>query len=333
MSVYIILGSYIGLSILYIIISISKLIKFKKSKKEYLKEKNKYIEEWKQKAQNEFENSNRAKQEVATRIITDLNRTLELVEKEIKDKENFNSSLLKIREDELDRLMAEKKARALSNLQHEIDDWAQSAQEAAEFNRDQLITQYQNSIDEKGKELRGLLVEVKDYKEITDAINKEILRQRALEEKQDFYRVQISDPYKHDIALLNGLRNEIIKTDILDKIIYDVYISKSVKEMIKRVLSGKDPSGIYKVTNIKTKEIYIGKSTGIGSRWTNHIKSAYGLEGVADSQFQRALKKYGVENFTWEALEEVPKEKLSEREKYYIEFYNTIEYGYNMRKG
>jgi excinuclease UvrABC nuclease subunit len=55
--------------------------------------------------------------------------------------------------------------------------------------------------------------------------------------------------------------------------------------MCKRVLEGGDPSGIYKVTNVKTNEIYIGKSTTVASRWTNHVKSAFGLEGVADSQF------------------------------------------------
>ena len=103
--------------------------------------------------------------------------------------------------------------------------------------------------------------------------------------------------------------------------------------MIKRVLGGKNPSGIYKVTNTKTNEIYIGKSVKIADRFSNHIKSAYGLEGVAESQFQRALKKYGIDMFTWELLEECQKENLSEREKYYIVFYGTKEYGYNQREG
>ena len=107
------------------------------------------------------------------------------------------------------------------------------------------------------------------------------------------------------------------KQEFLDKMLYDNYISKSVKEMCKRVLEGEDPSGIYKITNISTQEIYIGKSTSVATRWTNHIKSACGLAGVADSQFQRALKQYGIENWTFELLEKCPKDKLTEREKYY----------------
>jgi len=45
------------------------------------------------------------------------------------------------------------------------------------------------------------------------------------------------------------------------------------------------------------------------------------------------LKKYGVDNFTWEVIEEVAKDELTEREKYWITFYDTKTYGYNQREG
>lgn len=159
------------------------------------------------------------------------------------------------------------------------------------------------------------------------------MRARKWVEQKDFYRVQIDPQSKNDLLILESIKPRILKIDFLNKIIYSNYIDKSVKEMTKRVLEGKNPSGIYKVTNIITKEIYIGKSVTIATRWANHIKSAFGLDGAADSMFQRALKKYGVENFTWEVLELVPKEKLTEREKYYISFYDTKKYGYNERLG
>ena len=136
-----------------------------------------------------------------------------------------------------------------------------------------------------------------------------------------------------DVEVFEEIKPKIIKIEKLNKLIYYNYISKQVGEMVKRVLEGKNPTGIYKVTNLQTKEIYIGKSTSIADRWKNHIKSACGLAGVADSQFQRALKKYGIENFSWELLEETTKENLTEREKYWIMFYDTIHYGYNQRLG
>lgn len=181
--------------------------------------------------------------------------------------------------------------------------------------------------------LDNLLAEIQDYQEKRKVINEEILRERTIEEQQDFYRICITDDDLEDIDLLLTLRPRLKRNDFLNKIIFDTYVSKYIKEMSKRVLNGTDPSGIYKVTNIKTKEIYVGKSTTVATRWKNHVASAFGLAGVADSQFQRALKKYGVQNFTWELLEKVPKDKLSERERYYIEFYNTTVYGYNMRLG
>ena len=187
--------------------------------------------------------------------------------------------------------------------------------------------------DEIAKELYDVASELEEYQQKRDAINQEILRNRALKEKTDFYRIILTPESLEDIKIIKGIREKLHKQEFLDKMLYDNYISKSVKEMCKRVLEGEDPSGIYKITNISTQEIYIGKSTSVATRWTNHIKAACGLGGVADSQFQRALKQYGIENWTFELLEKCPKEKLTEREKYYIVFYDTINYGYNQRIG
>ena len=45
------------------------------------------------------------------------------------------------------------------------------------------------------------------------------------------------------------------------------------------------------------------------------------------------MEKDGIENFTFELLEEVSKDKLSEREKYWIQFYDTVKYGMNEKVG
>ena len=119
----------------------------------------------------------------------------------------------------------------------------------------------------------------------------------------------------------------------LDKLIYDAYVSKPAAEMIKRVLQGRAPSGRYKITRLKTGEIYVGKSTNVKSRFTEHCKTAYGVGSIAHSILHTTIKKDGIENFTFELLEEVPKEKLTEREKYWITFYGSKEYGLNERNG
>lgn len=252
---------------------------------------------------------------------------------EINEKEHFNQTLYKIREEELNNLIENKKKSELEKVEREVEEWAASAQEAAGFESAMYQQSLLSEVIKKKKELNELTSTINDYKARRDVINQEILRARAMEEQQDFYRIQLDDTSKEDIQVLNDIRQKLNKTDLLNKLIYENYIARPTKEMVKRVLEGKNPSGIYKVTNIKTNEIYIGKSTKISDRFQNHVKSACGLEGVAESQFQRALKKYGVDGFTWELLEEVPKENLSEREKYYIIFYGTKDYGYNQREG
>ena len=186
---------------------------------------------------------------------------------------------------------------------------------------------------QKEAELALLLSEIDDFKKKQSVINEEILRRRELEEKQDFFRVLIGQQEIDDIQCLLSIREKLIYRENLDKLIYDVYISKQVAEMVKRILKGAAPSGIYKITRLKTGEIYIGKSTDVRKRWTEHCKTAYGVGTIAHSILHTTIKKDGIENFTFELLEEVPKDKLTEREKYWIAFYDSKNYGLNMREG
>ena len=116
-------------------------------------------------------------------------------------------------------------------------------------------------------ELAELKKDIEEYRAKRAVINEQILQQRAIEEKQDFYRVCLSQNDIDDIRVLNSIRTNLHKHDGLDKLIYDFYISKPVQEMVKRVLGGSAPSGIYKITRLKTGEIYLGKSVDIKSRW------------------------------------------------------------------
>jgi hypothetical protein len=78
--------------------------------------------------------------------------------------------------------------------------------------------------------------EIAIYTAKQTAISEAILRQRALEEQQDFYRVCLAPETASDVFVLNEIRQNLKKPEIIDKIIYDNYIAKPVLEMIKRVL-------------------------------------------------------------------------------------------------
>jgi hypothetical protein len=115
--------------------------------------------------------------------------------------------------------------------------------------------------------LAAVQSEVDDWEARRDAINKDIMRQRELQESQEFYKINLTDEALEDINVLFDAKSKLHHHEILDKLIYDGYVARPVLEMVKRVLRGDAPCGIYKITRLKTGEVYIGKSTDVRSRW------------------------------------------------------------------
>lgn len=89
---------------------------------------------------------------------------------------------------------------------------------------------------------------------------------------------------------------------------------------------------IYKITNTVNQKVYIGKTMhSINKRWKEHCRD-YKKEKLQRPIYV-AMRKYGIENFQIEQLEEVPNEKLNEREKFWIEYYSSFKNGYNATLG
>jgi len=84
---------------------------------------------------------------------------------------------------------------------------------------------------------------------------------------------------------------------------------------------------IYKWTNKINGKSYIGQTIDEEGRKKDHIKGKY------KCYFHDAIKKYGVENFNYEVIERIEESKLSEREIYWIEYYDTYNNGYNLTLG
>lgn len=92
--------------------------------------------------------------------------------------------------------------------------------------------------------------------------------------------------------------------------------------------------GIYKITNLINQKSYIGKSKNIEERWQSHLRPS-SWKAQPNKPLYRAFKKYGIQNFSFIILEELSEyEKNSnEREKYWIQYFNTYENGYNATLG
>lgn len=159
------------------------------------------------------------------------------------------------------------------------------------------------------------------------------IREQKLKDEQDFYCIHLSIDAQEDIDKLLRFAKECHSQQPLRKLIWSEYFLKPFGEMAGRILGKDKISGIYKITNIKDSKIYIGQSTDVKTRWSNHIKAALKIDSIAHSRVHDAMGEEGIQNFTFELLEQCPKEKLNEREKYYIEFYQSNIYGYNKTAG
>ena len=86
---------------------------------------------------------------------------------------------------------------------------------------------------------------------------------------------------------------------------------------------------IYLWTNSITNKHYIGQTIHPDQRKRNHIHEA--LVRGSDYYFHRSLRKHGLDAFTYTVLEDnVERDKLNERENFYINKYNSIwPNGYN----
>ncbi len=86
---------------------------------------------------------------------------------------------------------------------------------------------------------------------------------------------------------------------------------------------------IYKITNIQNNKTYIGQTIRpIEQRFHRHLNDA--LNGILDTHFARAIRKYGKDSFIIEQIDiAANQDELNKKEQYWIRYYNSIENGYN----
>lgn len=174
-------------------------------------------------------------------------------------------------------------------------------------------------IEQKRKEINSLIEQFKKDEEA---------RKEA-----DFYRIPVSSAAKNDIDKLKGAAAQLNNPATLYKLIWKEYYENGFNAMIGRVLGDdKDSIGIYKITNIKNQMCYIGQTkAGFKNRWRTHAKRGVKAEDGTSNRLYQDMWENGLENYTFQIVEKCTTDKLTEREKFYIDFFNSKEWGFNSK--
>lgn len=225
----------------------------------------------------------------------------------------------------------ERMAEELQETRNQYEEqYTQTLKEAAEL--------VQEEIQEKTKALQVLLEELETVKQLMEQeknqmnafveVNK---RAEADRTQKDFYRLNIPEDDLNEIAKIKEVLPYLKNQEALNKVLWKVYYEKPYTDLVGRVIGNKQKTGIYKITNIDNNMCYVGQSVNIAERWKQHIKRGMGAETPTRNKLYPAMASYGVQNFTFEIIQECDKSELDEREDYWQEMLKVKEFGYSIK--
>lgn len=195
------------------------------------------------------------------------------------------------------------------------------------------MNDYHKKIDKYQKETKAYEKAIEHYKIKQAAIVESLKREQEKKDKEKYYKVNIDSDSEKDICLLRDMSKQLQNKEILNKVIWKSYFEKPTNDLIGRLIGDKVVTGIYKITNTIEHKAYIGQAVDIAARFKQHIKRGLGAETPLKNKLYPALAEFGVENFTFEIVEECDRKDLNEKEKFWIDYYNTKSYGYNVTGG
>lgn len=270
------------------------------------------------------------KLEIKIENLLDLNR-----KKEIQLQNKYTNY-----EQDLEKKLNQKKLKG----KQEIKDYLDKQKEIVEINIKEIKNQAYQEIASIHTDLDKIRESAqKEKQQIENNLNKlkaslnagveARLREQEKKDKINFYKLSISDADLADIKMLQNLKSSFHKPVVLSKLIWTQYFQKQMTQLCDRVFGKKPVSGIYKITDLITEECYIGQSVNIQQRMKQHCKCGLGIEASATNKLYNTMQKDKVWNFSFELLEQCSKESLNEKEKFWIQMYQSNKFGLNTMKG
>ncbi len=234
----------------------------------------------------------------------------------------------------------EEKQKQVNQLSDTIKEHQQISEDAFQQYFDTLNKRYdevEKEFDDNINKLREQQVkvtkELDTIRQTRAAAHEALLKEQEVKENKDNYRLLPSLGDLADARRLEVVKRELNKPRILSMLVWQTYWQPLAKKQFPLILKDKTKCGIYKITNITTDECYIGQSVNIYTRWCDHCKCGLGIDTPPGNKLYKAIQEYGLENFTFELLEECNQADLDEKEAYFISLYQADTFGYNGTKG
>lgn len=196
---------------------------------------------------------------------------------------------------------------------------------------EELMSVYQEKISHATIQLATVTAKLDDFAKKERAAIEANKREEEKRNNQNFYKLCLSDIDILEIKKLREVATYLRDSEPLNKVIYKVYYENPYTDLIGRVVGKQIKTGIYKITNLENQMCYVGQAADIASRWKQHIKRGVGAETPTRNKLYPAMMEYGVENFSFEIIEECPRELLNEREQYWQDYFGAKEFGYSIK--
>lgn len=222
---------------------------------------------------------------------------------------------------------------ARADLEQESKRKLEIVEERCEHRKQELDREYSEYYQKYSEEKDALAKELKSLRSTKAATIEAFRKEEALKDEVDLYRLDIDDDSIRDIGFLNSIRNKLTKPRIVSMLIWQTYYQPVAKRKFPIIIGTERKCGIYKITNLESGEVYIGQTRDFKKRWYDHCKCGVGIDTPNNNKLYDAMRKYGLENFSFEVLEECDPEDLNEKERFYISVYNSMDFGYNGNVG
>ena len=229
-----------------------------------------------------------------------------------------------------DLMSTEFAARAEAEVNH-CKFLSEQAQQEYETMMREDMEYYLSRINAAADDYNRVIAQLQDAKEKADAAVEVNKRAELERQEKDFYRLQLSDIDVEEIQRIRSIEPYLRKKEPLNKVVWKVYYEKPYTDLIGRVVGQGRKTGIYKITNLENGMCYVGQAVDIAERWKQHIKRGIGADPPTSNKLYPAMLAIGVENFTFEIIEQCNGSKLSEREQYWQDFYHAKDFGYSIK--